>query len=106
MMDVMREGVEGTHGCLLLRGVPAGAIIFSQPGDHSLSVAFRTQGTRFQQRTAKVDAARVHIQPGVDIVQGVDDQAQPLPEDVIKDILGVGGDTILEGVYLKRGIDA
>ena len=36
VVDVVGEGVHGAHGCLLLRGVPAGTVVLSQLGNDHL----------------------------------------------------------------------
>lgn len=79
-------------------------IILCEPRDDHLGVAFGPKGTRLQQGLAKVDAAGIHVEAGVHIVQRIDHAVQALPEFVIEDILCVRGHPVLKGRQVDGGV--
>mmetsp|Transcript_20281 Transcript_20281/g.51346 ORF Transcript_20281/g.51346 Transcript_20281/m.51346 type:complete len:956 (+) Transcript_20281:150-3017(+) len=104
VVNVVREGVHGAHGRLLLGRVARRAVVLGQARDDHLRVALGAQRARLQQRLAKVHAARVHVQARVDVVQRVHHQAQPLPELVVEHALGLGRHAVLQRVDAYPGV--
>ena len=68
-----------TVGCSLVR-------------DNHLRVSLGTKCARFKQRLFVPDALAVDIEPGFDIVDGVDNEIERLPKLIIEKIFGRRGD--------------
>ena len=84
---------------------PQPTVVFGHARDDHLRVAFGPKRAALQQGLAEVHAARVHVQARVHIVQSVDHHVQIGPEGVVKDVLAVGGDPVLQRAHLQRRID-
>lgn len=61
-------------------------IVFCHVWNDNLRVALGSKSAGLKKRFAKVDTSGVHVQPGIDIVQSIDNQVQRLPELVVEDI--------------------
>mmetsp|Transcript_23254 Transcript_23254/g.49508 ORF Transcript_23254/g.49508 Transcript_23254/m.49508 type:complete len:415 (-) Transcript_23254:1220-2464(-) len=106
VVDVVRERVDGAHRSLLLRGVSRGPVVLGEARDHHLGVALGSQRARLEQRLAEVDAAHVDVEPGLDVVQGVDDDVEGLPEGVVEDVFRLWADAVLEGGDVELRVHA
>ena len=71
-----------------------GAITLGDVGQHHLHVALGPKSARLHERLAVVDAAPVHVEAGVHIVQSVGDQVQRLEEPVVVYTLRLGPDPV------------
>mmetsp|Transcript_6972 Transcript_6972/g.20373 ORF Transcript_6972/g.20373 Transcript_6972/m.20373 type:complete len:661 (+) Transcript_6972:2046-4028(+) len=106
MVDVVREGVKGAHGSLLLRGVPAGSVVLRQPWDDDLRVALWPQSPRLQEGLGEVHTPHVHVEPRLHVVQSVDHNIQVLPERVVEDVLRLRAHPVLQGCNVEPAVHA
>ena len=101
VVDVVREVVQRARRRLLLGRVAARAVVLGPVRDHHLRVALGAERAALEQRLAEEDAARVDVESRLDVVQGVDDDVQALPEVVVEGALGRRRDAVLE----RRGVE-
>mmetsp|Transcript_2374 Transcript_2374/g.5632 ORF Transcript_2374/g.5632 Transcript_2374/m.5632 type:complete len:672 (-) Transcript_2374:474-2489(-) len=106
VVDVVREGVQRTHGRLLLGGVPGRAVVFGEEGEHDLGVALGPECAGLKQRPLEVHAARVNVKASVDVVQSVGHNIKRLPESVIEHGFRLWAHAVVHGGHAQRGVDS
>ena len=101
------KGCKNITNCIVSEraGFERPTIVLCEAGDDHLRVALGPQGAALQQGLAKVDAAGVHVQARIHVVQCIHDDVQIGPEGVVKDVLSVRGDPILQRAHLQRRVD-
>ena len=98
------QGYDNFHP-IRLSALERPTIVLCKAGDDHLRVALGPQGSALQQGLAKVDAARVHVQARIHIVQSIDDDVQSGPEGIVKDILRIWGHPVLQRPHLQCRVD-
>mmetsp|Transcript_6463 Transcript_6463/g.19123 ORF Transcript_6463/g.19123 Transcript_6463/m.19123 type:complete len:555 (+) Transcript_6463:1017-2681(+) len=104
VLDGVGEVLQRTQRDRLFRGVLRVPIRLREVRQHHLHVGLRPQGAGLQQRLGEPHAAGVHVDPRLDVVQGVDDGVQAHPKRVIERVLGVHSDPDLHRGHLERTV--
>jgi len=76
VLDRVGEVAQRTDRNGLFWRVLGGRVGLGKPGNDWLHVALGAQGARLDKRLVVVDAATVHVDTGVDVVQGVADTVE------------------------------
>ena len=97
VLDHVGEVLEGTYWDRLLRGVPGGSVILRELGDNNLGVALRPEGSGLEHGESVEDATLVHVEPGLDVVEGCADAVELVVKGVPEDILGFAPDPLFHG---------
>lgn len=101
MFDLVGEVAKGAHRDRLLGRVLRVTVALRLVRDDHLSVGLGAESTGLEERLLVPDALHVDVEAGRDVVDGIDNEVEALPEIIVEEILGVGGDEGLVHVHLK-----
>ena len=102
MLDGVGKVLERADGNGLLGRVLSGRVGLGGEGQHDLHVALGAERARLDERLVVVDAAAVHVDARVNVVQRVAHGVEALEELVVVDALGVRSDAV--GVRLDAHV--
>ena len=106
VLDLVGEVLQGADGDGLLGGVPGGAVVLGELGDDDLGVTLGAQGAALEHGQAVEHTALVHVEAGLDVVEGGAHTVELVVEVVAEDILGLGPDAELVGGDVETRVHA
>mmetsp|Transcript_25221 Transcript_25221/g.43551 ORF Transcript_25221/g.43551 Transcript_25221/m.43551 type:complete len:980 (-) Transcript_25221:283-3222(-) len=104
VLDGVGEVLEGADGDALLRRIVRRAVVLRQERHHHLCVALGAECAGLEEGLAEVDAAAIHVQPRLHVVQRIAHPVQRVPEVVVIHIFGLGGDADGVGEDVHGGV--
>ena len=101
MVNKVREVSQGTHGDTVLFRILRVAVRLGLTRDNALRVTLSTQSTRFEQVLIVEDTSVIDVKSGLDVINGVDNSIQALPEVISELVVIVWGNSGLKSFNLK-----
>ena len=101
MVNKVREVSQGTHGDTVLFRILRVAVRLGLTRDNALRVTLSTQSTRFEQVLIVEDTSVIDVKSGLDVINGVDNSIQALPEVISELVVIVWGNSGLKSLNLK-----
>jgi hypothetical protein len=104
VLDGVGEVAQRAHGDGVLGRVLGVGVGLGEVREDDLGVGLGAEGAGLHQRLAVEDAAGVDVLARLDVVEGVGDDVEVLPEGVVEGGLGVVADGGLERLHLELGV--
>ena len=104
MLDLIRIQSECAERDGFLRRIARVTVRSGLVRNNHLRVCLGAESTRFKQRLFVPDALAIDIEPSLDIVDGVDNEIERLPELIIEKIFGRRGDKGLMRCHVEGGV--
>lgn len=73
-------------------------------GEDDLRITLSSQSTRFEQRSTVPDATAINEKSSLDVIDGIDDEVEALPEFVVEDSFIFGVNSFLTSIEVDLGI--
>jgi hypothetical protein len=104
MLDLIREVSEGTHGDRFLRRVLRITIALSLVRNNHLTVSLGSEGTRLKKRLSVPDTSGVDVKSCMDVIDGVDNEVELLPEVIMEDSFSIRTNSSLIVPDIESGV--
>ena len=101
VLNLVREVAERAHRDGLLRRILRIAVSLSLVRNDHLGVGLSAKSTGFEKRLLVPDALAINVETSLDVIDGVDNEVEALPELVIEHVFSLWGDKGLVSCNLE-----
>ncbi len=105
VLNLAGEVTKGAHRDRLLRRVLRVSVALSLVRDDHLRVGLCAESPRLEERLGIPDAAGVDVETSLDVIDGVYNEVEVLPEVIVEDILGLLRDIGLVSSHIQVVVD-